>query len=977
MPRRTTTSGGGRQRPSARGRNDDIPQVYRDMLAEADERAAKEPQTDRPLKRRKVGERSNVQSAGTEDAVPAPAEGVSTRQVQTTYDLDTSSDESDMEWEDIVIPEPGTGTQTNNNAVTNEGLQITLDKSDDKPKATVKRRKPVGASEKSLRLVIHKVHVLCLLSHVSIRNIWCNDDEIQTFLKQMLTRKVIGNLNPRETMLQFNRSTTFIDGLKQASEAFARRFKVTAPGLRRPHWVDAQDCRDRAEAIMREAEMFLSREDYRTQARKLEGSRDFGAQLFCALLRSAAVEARLVCSIQALPFSGVANELVPEKPKRQYIVISSDDHASSSDDLSGLQPNRTKRLSQPQFKKTVPSSSSYTGKPLYFRNQHILTLIERPRHFASSSYPIFWVEAFNEAVQKWVPVDPLVTKSVAKHTRFEPPTSDRLNNMSYVVAFEEDASARDVTRRYAKAFNAKTRKTRVESTKHGERWWATVMGHFEKPFLEDRDEVELSELTAKSAAEPMPKNIQDFKDHPIYALERHLRQNQVIHPKRVTGQVEVTKPGSKQRILEPVYRRADVHVVRSADGWYRHGRDIKLGEQPLKRATARTPKNELEGEFDNTAAKEYPLYAIHQTEIYRPPPVVKGRIPKNAFGNLDIYVPTMIPSGGFHLKHPAAIQAARVLGIDYAEAVTGFKFNGSRGIGVFNGIIVACEYREALEEVIRCMEDEKAEAEEERKSQEALRLWKLFLLKLRIAEKVKRYVFEGEESEDVENVQHSDDDYDGETDEPGSEGGGFLPDSDKGIAQPTSLSRDEKFAPNTNTGDIPAGDGGGFIRDDEEIDGGGFMAESENDDALEPAPVDAIIQPTSTLMKPKSNVPRYQLTVIPNTKKSGTVSDRPSDSTKASKRDPQVKETAQENNAPVDDGRQFSNDVSAVVDTSTWLVPTSESVEAISLVESKPASRVPSPVEVEGDSDSDIEKVSLLSHDPEDEDAEPDWLMSD
>ena len=46
--------------------------------------------------------------------------------------------------------------------------------------------------------------------------------------------------------------------------------------------------------------MYLS--DFRDIAATLRGSRDVGAQLFCALLRSVGVDARLVCSLQLLPF---------------------------------------------------------------------------------------------------------------------------------------------------------------------------------------------------------------------------------------------------------------------------------------------------------------------------------------------------------------------------------------------------------------------------------------------------------------------------------------------------------------------------------------------------------------------------------------------------------------------------------------------------------------------------------------------------
>lgn len=54
-----------------------------------------------------------------------------------------------------------------------------------------------------------------------------------------------------------------------------------------------------------------------------------------------------------------------------------------------------------------------------------------------SQYPVYWVEAWNVATQKWIPVDPLVTNSVGSVGKFEPPQVDPDNSMSYVVAFEE------------------------------------------------------------------------------------------------------------------------------------------------------------------------------------------------------------------------------------------------------------------------------------------------------------------------------------------------------------------------------------------------------------------------------------------------------------------------------------------------------------------------------------------------------------
>lgn len=72
----------------------------------------------------------------------------------------------------------------------------------------------------------------------------------------------------------------------------------------------------------------------------------------------------------------------------------------------------------------------------------------------------------------------------------------------------------------------------------------------------------------------MPRNIQDYKDHPYYVLERHLRHNEVVHPKQAIGKVNAGTSASVR--LEPIYRRRDVHIVRSADKWYRFGKEVKV-----------------------------------------------------------------------------------------------------------------------------------------------------------------------------------------------------------------------------------------------------------------------------------------------------------------------------------------------------------------------------------------------------------------
>lgn len=559
---------------------------------------------------------------------------------------------------------------------------------------------------------------------------------------------------------------------------------------------------------------------------------------------------------------------------------------------------------------------------------------------------MFWVEAFNEAMQRWVVIDPLVTKSLGKPTKLEPPASDSYNIMSYVVAFEEDISARDVTRRYAKAFNAKTRKIRIESTRDGVKWWDTALGAYEKPFPDDRDEMEISELTSKSAGEPMPRNIQDFKDHPIYALERHLHRNQVIFPKRVIGQVGLSKATSKSDNLEAVYRRSDVHVVHSADRWYRLGRDVKVGEQPLKHVAANRPKSGF-GSDEEVEAGETALYAEYQTEIYTPPPVVQGRIPKNAFGNLDLYVPSMVPPGAVHVRRQDAARAARILGVDYADAVVGFDFKGRRGTAVFGGIVIALEYQEALEEVLRGMADERQQALLEARSAQALQSWRLFLVKLRIAERVKGYAGADEENGDASASRMS-------VDQDEEFGGGFIPEPGQAIGSPLREMEETKKPLETTFGDAIASPRAG-TPDHEDGLGGGFVTEEPANSS--PTPNAALSHdplPVKGKKRKPRIVPRYELVVVPSKA-------MPNERPKTPERDLPMDFEGSSEKAPI------------TIDSSTNSGSKSTSVDVVSRPVSRQASPQPAPMQL--GSDSEIDKGSLLSEDPEDEDAIPEWLI--
>lgn len=711
-----------------------------------------------------------------------------------------------------------------------------------------------------------------------------------------MPKPIVSLLNPNENYPQFSQDESFKEGLRKASEFFRNIFTVNARGMSRSYW--AEDSDGEPPQPPSDLDILTQKSDLLECAKKLEGSRDVGTQLFCALLRSAGVETRLVCSLQVLPMIGTAKGPTPQKSLVKPIQIIDYDPPSSENDSDQL--SRNKQRSSP-IPSTRPIGS--TGGLTRFSNpdvpQPTSSPLPRPpprsksKRFRQSPYPVYWLEVFNPFSQRYVPLDTLVTHTIGKPSALTPPLSDPLNSLTYVIAFNDDLTAKDVTKRYTRAYNAKILKQRIDLLPKGKDWLSSVLALFQYQGRgpSPKDESENVELAKKEASEPMPRNIQDFKNHPIYALERHLHRNEIIHPKQEIGRVSTGMGSKNESKLEPVFRRRDVLTCRTADQWFRMGREVREGEQPLKRLipsssskrTRRSPTPDEDGSDAELSVKT--LYALHQTTLYVPPPIPERGypIPRNAFSNLDVYVPSMIPARGWHCVHPLTSIAAKLLGIDHVPAVTGFTFSGggkgrSRGSATVTGAVVWEGHREAVEAVIGGLENQAKDEEDERWKATLWGMWRKMIRGLRVRERVRGYQIEGEdaEGEDSDEVM---DESEKQTEED-DEGGGFLPEQGVEEAMPTArLGRekrgnsgrkvlldsesedDDVYVPSEgeenpkaankkragrtgvvrtgpdpvvyqNTGqakrdDLDDGEAGGFLLDDADDSGGGFIPDNE------------------------------------------------------------------------------------------------------------------------------------------------------
>jgi xeroderma pigmentosum group C-complementing protein len=193
----------------------------------------------------------------------------------------------------------------------------------------------------------------------------------------------------------------------------------------------------------------ISLETLTESARTRSGSRDVGAWLFTALLRSVGVETRLVCSLQPLQFGflneGSRQEFYDEtqsdQRERESEMERSESHISISSTDTPMPTTTSSRKSgtrNPSF----PSSSlretgAYTNPSQYISDTKTW----------SPSYPFFWSEAWDVASQKWIAVEPMVAARVNQPSRIEPPSSAAAwesgavgdNILTYVVGFDNSS----------------------------------------------------------------------------------------------------------------------------------------------------------------------------------------------------------------------------------------------------------------------------------------------------------------------------------------------------------------------------------------------------------------------------------------------------------------------------------------------------------------------------------------------------------
>jgi xeroderma pigmentosum group C-complementing protein len=226
-----------------------VPDVFQDILAEALSSPNVEV-VDRPRKRRRARQpgddpanssalpyATHDESHGDDDAALEFEDVIPSKQEQTAYnDSEEGSSEDDLAWEEVE----DTNFLLKPSGADEDGdldLTLTAEKSPQKSSPAT-RRKTLNKADRALCLNVHKMHLLCLLSHIDRRNNWCNDREVQSTLKSLLTKQMMECFKPKESYTQFGKAESVKKGLSLITKVWESKYSITAKGMQRPFWAE-------------------------------------------------------------------------------------------------------------------------------------------------------------------------------------------------------------------------------------------------------------------------------------------------------------------------------------------------------------------------------------------------------------------------------------------------------------------------------------------------------------------------------------------------------------------------------------------------------------------------------------------------------------------------------------------------------------------------------------------------------------------
>lgn len=875
-------------------------------------------------------------------------EGVTTAKRQKvedgSVDEEPQDEDEDVEFEDVFQPTlaPQQHTAPNDGA-----MELTLSHIPAASYTDFGGKRGPSKNERRIRVATHCMHVQFLMWHNAVRNSWLCDPEVQGIMMSHLPpgmweeiskfrrnsgleplesaaktsaksrsnakNKARGKTKGEKTSRDWGDAAERLEKgavdmsfgdplfrlLNALSSWWRKRFRITAPGVRKMGYMQTRRCTNLIKAYnaggtdtKRYGEHVSSVQWLRLRAQTCSGSRDVGAQLFTALLRAIGLDARMVANLQPAGF-GFNKLEEADEPQDNDTVDAEPESANGKAELAKKSRNKSAKTSKVNTE--VPRRVNSSGRSIRQNARRNLkdisdvsgdddlalsnesdddSVVEIPPLRTSKApstqkkfdtdleFPHYWSEVLSPATNRYVPVDALVKRLVGSNRdhieSFEPrgAKADKAKQvMAYVVGFSDDGTAKDVTIRYLKnqVFPGRTKGMRMPPEKiavHNKNgkiqrydyfdWFKSVIRGYarggENRPLTDIDYEE--DFTDLKPAAPQKKEVKEgeetlqyYKQSKEFVLARHLKREEALLPtakpvKTFKASKWRGKKGEGEGAGEPVYLRKDVVQVKSEETWHKQGRAPKPGAEPLKRAPYRAATTNRRREIAEAEAQTghkvlQGLYSYDQTDWIIPPPIKDGIIPKNQYGNIDLFVEHMLPEGAAHVPYRGAVRVCKRLEIDFAEAVVDFEFGHRMAVPVIQGVVIAEEHFDSVMEELAKDEAEKKRKEDEKRRKVVLAMWRRLLMGMRIRERVQREYGDVEESADVFRHSVGKGRAADQTADEEDMAGGFLPDgyeeedqAEAGDGRGAGFMQKSSFFPAVDDDDDEDGANGGLVVED-------------------------------------------------------------------------------------------------------------------------------------------------------------------
>ncbi|GIX91651.1 DNA repair protein complementing XP-C cells homolog [Caerostris extrusa] len=330
---------------------------------------------------------------------------------------------------------------------------------------------------------------------------------------------------------------------------------------------------------------------------------------------------------------------------------------------------------------------------------------------------VCWAEIYSKKDKQWISIE-CINNILNKPYDIE---SYVPQPVIYILGIDNSSYVKDLTRRYCKDYMTSTIKLRADSE-----WWDETLTPFLPPNSKlDKDEEK--SLDNMLINQPLPTTVSGFKNHPLYALKRHLLKFEAIYPP------DAVTVGFIRG--EPVYPRECVCQLHSRETWLKEARTVRIGEEPYKIVKARPKWDKIAGVFRTDLPLE--IFGFWQTQPYEPPTAVDGKVPRNEYGNVELFKPCMLPKGTVHLQLPGLNRIAKKLGIDCSSAVIGFDISKFSIHPVYDGFVICEEFKDTI---IAAWEEEQEnirKRDEEKREKRIYGNWKKLIKGLLIRERIK------------------------------------------------------------------------------------------------------------------------------------------------------------------------------------------------------------------------------------------------